>query len=145
MPIVNTLRGYFETINNKIGTFLHKHGDAGYDLYTTEDRWVFPFRVVKIPLNCKVEIPEDHFGLITSRSGMSVLGLFTIPGIIDSIYRGQCNAIMFRVGLFPKKIKAGTRVCQIIIVPYREMHWKKKNIVPDTERGVNSFGKSGTM
>lgn len=143
MSVIDKVEGFYQVIDKSIGVFKHKFGDAGYDLYTTKDMWVWPFKVIKIPLNCKIEIPDGTFGLITSRSGMSLAGLFTIPGIVDCIYRGQVSAIMFRFGLFPKKVKKGTRLCQLIVVPYKEMSWKEKEIVPDTARGENAFGDSG--
>lgn len=143
MPLIEQMQAFFSPINKAFKVFKHDLGDAGYDLYATEDKWIFPFVITKIPCNCKVELPDGHFGLVTSRSGMSLRGNITIPGIIDSTYRGQISAIVTRIGLLPRKIKRGTRVSQLIVIPYREIAWKEREIATDTARGENGFGKSG--
>lgn len=134
----------FTTIVDGVSGFMHKIGDAGYDMYLEEDRWIFPFWPRKMPVNFKAAIPPAHFGLMTSRSGESLKGNFVIPGIIDSGYRGQMAAIMCRIGLLPRKLKANTRIAQLIVIPYREVRWKKVDeLDAQTERGDKGFGDSG--
>lgn len=130
-------------VENSCNLYYKKNGDAGYDLYSTKDKWIFPFKVYKIPLNIKLELKENTFGLITSRSGKSLKGLFVIPGIIDSNYRGQVNAIVTKIGLLPHRIKKNTRIAQMIILEYKDYHFAETNNLNKSNRNEKGFGSSG--
>ena len=130
-------------IDKTVSYCLHKNGDAGYDMYCSKDTWIFPFKCKQVPLNFKCEIPEGRYGLLTSRSGESLHGNFVIPGIIDSTYRGQLKAIMTRVGLLPRKIKKGTRIAQLIFMPFEEYNIEIIDELSQTDRGTKGFGSSG--
>ena len=132
-----------KVVDRECSVYLKKNGDAGYDLYTLKDKWIFPFKVYKIPLNIKIELPDNKFGLITSRSGKSLEGIFVIPGIIDSNYRGLVSAITTRIGLLPKKIKKNTRIAQMIILDYNDYILKEVNSLSQSNRNSNGFGSSG--
>ena len=121
-----------------------KPTEAGYDLYTVEDTWILPFTVKKVQLNIKLEIPEGKFGLITSRSGCSLKGIFVIPGVIDSSYRGQEAAIVTKIGLLPQKIKKGERICQMLLLDYNYLETVEVDHLSDSVRGEKGFGSSGT-
>lgn len=139
----NRCEANYNVIDPNIPPFKHKDGDAGYDMYTIKSKWIFPFIPRKIPVNFMAEIPEDHYGLMTSRSGEGLKGNFIIPGIIDCIFRGCMSAITVRIGFLPRLIPKGTRIAQLIITPYKEMTWHKTSTLSDTSRGVSSFGESG--
>lgn len=123
--------------------FRHKRGDAGYDLYVKEDTWLWPLVPKKVPLDFACEIPELYFGYLTSRSGTSLDGIFVIPGIIDQTYRGQLAAITVRLGFLPKKIKKGSRISQLIFLPYAEAQMDRQAELSKTERNDKGFGSSG--
>lgn len=133
----------YNSVDEELPTFLNKEGDAGYDLYITKDTYIFPFVPKKVPLNLRAEIPMNFFGMVTGRSGESLFGNVVIPGIIDPNYRGQMSAIMFRVGLLPKKLKRGTRVAQLLIIPYANCRWSFKRNLSKTNRDIKGFGSSG--
>ncbi len=133
----------YNTVDESLDAFKHKDGDAGYDMYSTKSMWIFPFIPRKVPVNLRAELPQKHFGLMTSRSGESSKGNVVIPGIIDSNYRGQMAAIMFRIGLLPRRIKKGTRIAQLIIVPYLDVAWIFKKFLSNSNRGTSGFGDSG--
>lgn len=123
--------------------YKHERGDAGYDLYVSQDTWLWPLIPRKVPLDFSIEIPRLYFGLLTSRSGTSSKGVFVIPGIIDSTYRGRLSAITVRLGFWPKKIKKGTRISQLIVLPYAEVKMTTNKQLSPTERSTNGFGSSG--
>lgn len=123
--------------------FKHTRGDAGYDLYVKEDTWIFPLIPKKIPLDFSCEIPELYFGFLTSRSGTSSEGIFVVPGIIDQTYRGELAAITVRLGFLPKKIKKGSRISQLIFLPYAEANMNRCFELNETERNAKGFGSSG--
>ena len=134
----------YKVIDKLINPFLTKPGDAGLDMYSTEDTWIFPFIPRKVKLNIAIELPEQTFGLMTSRSGFSLKGNFVIPGIIDETFRGQVSATMVRFNILPKKIKKGTRVAQLIIIPYLKPQMEKtEKELSETERGDKGYGHTG--
>lgn len=141
--ISNEMKGFFTAQDSKVPVFKHKFGDAGYDLYAVEDKWIWPFSVTKIKTNIKMEIPPGYLGWVTSRSGQTEIGNYTLAGIIDSGYRGIVHIMMSRIGLLPRKIKKGTRVAQLIIIPYMEMDWLERAVLSPSYRGTDAFGKSG--
>lgn len=130
-------------VDKEIPSFKHDIGDAGFDMYTTKDMWIFPFHVRKISVNMKVEIPLGYYGYMTSRSGETLKGNVLVPGIIDNSYRGVISALMYRIGILPRKIKKGTRICQLIIQPYKEINWKEVYVLSSSNRGEKGFGESG--
>jgi dUTP pyrophosphatase len=154
MEITTTHKVKYSQISNKIKAkvvpvtfdiqiFKHSEGDAGYDLYATEDKWIWPFRISKIPTNCMIEIPEGFYGEVTGRSGQTTLGNVVIKGTVDNTYRGIVHIMMYRVGLLPRKIKKGTRVAQLIICPYAEVDWEITTKLSESKRGQNGFGHTG--
>lgn len=137
--------GGYQVVDEELPAFRHKDGDAGYDMYATKTTWIFPFIPRKIPVNLKVELPQGHFGFLTGRSGESSRGNVVLSGIIDYNYRGQISALMYRVGILPRRIEKGTRVAQMLVLPYRdvEWEWEQEQSLSDTDRGEAGFGSSG--
>jgi dUTP pyrophosphatase len=139
----NGVQGKYVQVDSTIPVFKHSLGDAGYDLYSTTDAWIWPFKITKIPTNCKVEIPKGYYGEVTGRSGQTSLGNVVVKGTIDNTYRGVVHIMMYRIGLLPRKIKKGTRVAQMIICPYGEVAWEAAKELSESDRGQNGFGHTG--
>ncbi len=132
----------YEPDNEYSECFYHRKNDCGYDIYTAKTKWVWPFRVTKIPVNFKCALPENTFGLITLRSSMYDKGIHVLNGAIDETYRGHPHIAAHRIGLLPKRIKAGSRIAQMIIIPYVEVMLVKTSIEMDTDRGTGKFGST---
>ena len=133
----------YVAVHQELPVYKHNTGDAGYDLYATEDTWVWPFKVRKIPTNCKVEIPLGFYGEVTGRSGQTTLGNIVATGVIDSTYRGVVHIMIYRIGLLPRLIKKGTRVAQMIFKPYMEANMILVDKLSESNRGDKGFGHSG--
>lgn len=72
-------------------------GAAGWDLYTTEDVVLQPYRAVIVPSGIKVALPEGTMLLIVPRSGYSIKNQILMPnsiGVIDEDYRGTIGISM---------------------------------------------------
>lgn len=109
--------------------------DAGYDLYASETKWIFPLRTKKLLSNHKIHIEDGLFGLIQPRSGIRSRGLF-IDGVIDEGYQGIFGIVITNISLLPKRIKAGDRVCQVIYLkPYKVEHNEVDKFTEETSRG----------
>lgn len=136
----------YQQINPEIEAFFHRKKDAGYDLYTLETKWIWPFKITKIPVNIRVALPDNTFGLVTIRSCMYDKGVSILNGIIDEPYRGIPHIAAHKIGFLPRKIKAGSRIGQMVILPYVEcMPVPNDNIPVDTERGENKFGSTNSI
>src|SRR6185312_2397669 len=87
--------------------------DAGYDCYAAETKVIWPLSTTTLKSNHKIHIKDGLFGLIQSRSGIRRRGMI-IDGVIDEGYTGVFGIMVSNVGLLPRIIKKGDRVCQII-------------------------------
>lgn len=123
-------------------------GDAGLDLRSAADVVVAPGARALVPTGIAVAIPHGHAGLVLPRSGMaSKLGLTlaNAPGLIDAGYRGE--VVLAVVNLDREQavsIARGDRVAQLVVVAVPEAVPVVVEDLPDTARGVDGFGSTGT-
>jgi len=134
----------YKTVDPSISAYRYEDNEnAGVDMFLSKDTWIFPFFSRNLPLNIIIEIPPNYYGRITGRSGLSSKNHITIPGTIDSGYRGQPHCQMYRLGLLPKKMKKGTRICQLIIQPYVKANFIESENLSHSKRDKACFGSSG--
>ena len=117
-------------------------GDAGFDLSSVEEYHIPAGGRELINTGLSVAIPEGHYGRIAPRSGLAVKsGVSVLGGVVDSSYRGEVKVVLASAdAVF---IKAGDRVAQLILerISTPEAEWADE--LPETARGVGSFGSSG--
>ena len=95
-------------------------GDAGVDLRATCDDILKPFERKLVPCGIAVAIPSGYAGFVLPRSGLAIkhgVSLVNAPGLIDSNYRGEIQAIL--VNLDPQSefaIKRGDRIGQLVVM-----------------------------
>jgi len=118
-------------------------GAAGLDLYSAEDVEINPGEIKIIGTGIAVEIPKGYFGLIKDRSGFASKGLHTLAGVIDEDYRGEIKIVLVNLGKEKIKIEKGTRIAQLIIIPYLKVTVKEVEELSETERGNKGFGSTG--
>jgi dUTP pyrophosphatase len=96
-------------------------GSAGFDLYALTDAFVEDGDVAVVSTGVSVDIPDGHYALVCSRSGLAAkYGVFVLnaPGIIDSDYRQEIKVILAKfpnstdAGCF--KINKGDRIAQLV-------------------------------
>lgn len=123
------------------------HGDAGYDLCSTENLVLKPFERTLIPTGLSIEIPYGYAGFILPRSGLAIkqgLSLVNAPGLIDSNYRGELKVIA--INLDPENsisISVGDRIAQFVLMKVEDVAFKAVEELQDSERGEGGFGSSG--
>jgi len=121
-----------------------REGDAGLDLYSVEEVVLKPGQWVAVPTGIAVEIPEGHFGLIKDRSGLALKhALHCLAGVVDENYRGEIKVVIINLGNEEVKLEKGTRIAQLLIVPYTKVEPVEVEVLSDTERGEKGFGSSG--
>lgn len=121
-------------------------GDAGLDLRITQAVTLEPMQRVIVGCGVAFEIPTGCVGLVCPRSGLASKQGITLAnsvGIIDSGYRGEVCAALVNLGYETVTLEAGTRVCQLLIMPYVPCELVMVDELSDTERGAGGFGSTG--
>ena len=122
-------------------------GDAGLDLCARADALV-PARGgrVLVPTGIAVAIPEGWVGLVVPRSGLALrhgVALANTPGVIDSGYRGELQAIV--LNLDPEsdyQVRRGDRIAQLLVQRVERVRWNVVDELRGEDRG-GGFGHSG--
>lgn len=151
-----------------IPRYAHK-GDAGMDLYATEDVTLMPGESVNIGSGLKFQIPRGYVGYVYARSGLGNKGLVVKngTGVIDSTYRGEVGLTLYNNNPthFWKKlhdfimcltyggrkcdptgtisVKKGDRVAQIVFQRVEEAELVEVDELDATDRGEGGFGSTG--
>jgi len=123
-----------------------REGDAGLDLYAVEDVVLKPGGWAAVPTGIAVEIPKGYFGLIKDRSGLALkYALHCLAGVVDENYRGELKVVIINLGPKEVRIEKGTRIAQLLVIPYLPVEVKEVEELSDTERGKKGFGSSGLV
>lgn len=120
-------------------------GDAGCDLYVSEETTVPSHSFTDVPCGMAVAFPEGIWGRITGRSStIRQRGLLVVEGIIDNGYTGPLFCGVWNLTDKPVVVKQGERVAQMIMCQLTPVTFKEVEELPTTERGSKGFGSSGT-
>lgn len=120
--------------------------DAGFDLCITEDVRLEPNASAVCGLGFACEIPSGCVGLMFPRSGLGAhygVTLRNSVGVIDSGYRGEVCAPLVNLSCDTVFLPKGSRVCQMVVVPFVPCDLVKVASLTDTERGTDGFGSTG--
>lgn len=123
-------------------------GSAGFDIHANVARTVsiLPGRWGIIPTGLFMELPEETYLQILSRSGLAAKkGVFVLnsPGIIDSDYRDEICIIIANFGDQPFEINPGDRIAQGIISVYEKAEFVEvSELTKDNDRG-GGLGSTG--
>jgi len=160
MAIESIVPVKFVKLNNlAITPTRQKTGDAGYDLYATENVRVKPMSRALVSTGLSIEVPEGYYARIAPRSGLAVKnGIDVLAGVVDSSYRGEVKVVLMNLsidlasmmGLTPNiagsnfdfNIKAGDRIAQLIIEKYHAVDWQHVAQLSSSER-TGGFGSTG--
>ena len=130
-------------INAKLPTKGSEYA-AGYDLYSCEEGVIKSKMKGKIDIGLSLIIPNNHYGRIASRSGLTLnYSLDVGAGVIDSDYRGNISVILFNHGDKDFKYNIGDRIAQIIIEKISDCDIVNITEIDETIRGNNGFGSTG--
>lgn len=134
---------YSKLPSAKVPSRAHKF-DAGMDLFSTEKISIAPGSSAIVPTGIFMEIPEEHVGLIWSKSGLSVKNKIEIgAGCIDSTYRGEILVHAYNLGDSEFVVDVGNKIAQILIMPIALPELIECEDLQKTERGAGGFGSSG--
>lgn len=123
--------------------------DSGFDLYSTEEKYIEPFGRELIPTGLHFDIPENYEIQIRSKSGLALkqgLMVLNSPGTIDQGYTGEIQVILFNTTKTTVKIEKGQKIAQAVVCPILTSNWieiKEVDSVEKKDRGDNGFGSTG--
>lgn len=122
-------------------------GDAGMDLFASQDLVIAPFERVLIPTGIAVAIPLGFAGFVQPRSGLALkqgLSLVNTPGLIDSHYRGEIKVIAINLDpTTPIQVNRGDKIAQFVIQPVAYAELQEVSQLDETVRGEGGFGSTG--
>ncbi len=121
-------------------------GAAALDLYAREDATIPPQEVKLVPLNVALQVPEDHWVLVSARSSLHKRGLMMANGIGvgDYDYRGDNDeylAPLFNFTDQPVKVERGERLVQLMVLSRERVELAEQDLFDTKDRG--GFGSTG--
>lgn len=122
-------------------------GDAGLDLYSYDDCYIWPKAIILFDCGFSMALPEGWEAQIRPRSGLaSKKGITVIntPGTIDSGYRGPVKVALVNLGQKNVLIEKGDRIAQMVISEIPFVDVEEVDELPDSERGKDGFGSTGS-
>ena len=121
-------------------------GDAGADLFSTEDISLPSGRRKLVKTGIAIELPYGYVGLIHPRSGLANkhgLSVVNAPGTIDSGYRGEIMVNLINLGDELIVLRAGTAIAQLIVQQVEHAAFIKNENLKNSDRGENGHGSTG--
>ena len=121
-------------------------GDAGVDLYSTEDYVLRPGQRILVSTGIKMAIPKGYEGQLRPKSGLALnhgISVCNSPGTIDSGYRGEIGVIAINHSKEEFKIEKGTKIAQMVFNKIEKAEFEEVKDFDTTKRGQNGFGSTG--
>lgn len=118
--------------------------DAGLDLYSRENRVIYPHSSATFDTGVHVEIPRGYVGMIKSKSGLNVKYGLTSEGVLDCGYTGSIRVKLYNHSSEAYTVAAGDKISQLVIMPIIAPELELVKVFgTETERGDNGFGSTG--
>ena len=130
----------------KLPAYAHP-GDAGMDLYSSEDAEIAPGDSLLVKTGISIELPEGTEAQVRPRSGLALKSQVTVlntPGTVDEGYRGEVGVILINHGRSPFKVTEGMRIAQMVIKPVMRVTVQEVEELSETSRGEGGFGSTGS-
>ena len=121
-------------------------GDAGLDVFSTEEKWIKSGETALINTGLVLELPTGTEAQIRPRSGLALKHSVTVlnsPGTIDEGYRGELKIILINHGKEDFKVEKHMRIAQMVIAPVAMVSITQAEEVTCSDRGSGGFGSSG--
>ena len=142
---------YTKSNENAVDPKYAYYTDSGFDLYSTEDKWIHPFDRTLIPTGLHFDIPSGYEIQVRSKSGLALnqgLMVLNSPGTVDQGYTGEIKIILFNTTNQKVKIEKGQKIAQAVLCPVVSGKWIKlieKDKLENKDRNQNGFGSTGII
>ncbi|GGG69150.1 dUTP diphosphatase [Corynebacterium pelargi] len=122
-------------------------GDAGVDLYASEDCTLEPGQRELVGTGIAIALPLGTVGLIHPRSGLALrhgLSIVNTPGTVDADYRGEIKVCLINLDQqTPIEIKRGDRIAQLVVQQVALPDFEEVEDLDRTTRGEGGYGSTG--
>ena len=126
----------------KLPEYAHQ-GDAGFDLYASDNFVLEPMEKKLVTTGVKIEIPEGYVGLMWDKSGKALHHqLHCLAGVIDSSYRGELKVVMINLGKESFTFEKHAKVAQLLIQPVVQAKLEVAELLTATQRHDGGFGST---
>ena len=126
----------------KLPSFAYE-GDAGMDVFSSEDCKIEPLEKKAIGTGLKIAVPQGYAGFVWDKSGLALnYSLKTMAGVLDPGYRGELKIVLMNLGKESYEVKKGQKIAQLIIKKVERPGIVESDL-DETERGQKGFGSSG--
>lgn len=120
-------------------------GSVAFDLCSRESLEIPAGKVILVPLNIAIELPEGHWAMLAARSSLHKKGLMLVNGIGvgDADYCGdndEYKAALLNFTSETVKIEKGDRIVQMLILPYTRVELEAVSHLGNEDRG--GFGST---
>jgi dUTP pyrophosphatase len=122
-------------------------GDAGVDLYCTEDVVLAPGERALVGTGIAIALPTGYAGFVHPRSGLAArtgLSIVNTPGTVDSGYRGEILVCLINHDPHTDvRLHRGDRIAQLIVQKVEHARFVEVAELPSSERGAGGHGSTG--
>jgi dUTP pyrophosphatase len=120
--------------------------DSGLDLRARLDDTLvlYPMWHAIIPAGIAIKLPAGYEAQIRPRSGMSAKGVISPFGTIDNGYTGELKMVLINTSMERIVIEPYERIAQLVVAPVEFPKIEYVDELPETERGKNGLGSTGT-
>lgn len=119
-------------------------GNAGFDLYATEEGILAPNERVAVPVGISTSFSPEYYMRVAPRSGLAAKnGINVLAGVIDSSYRGEWKVILHNTSTLYFDWNVGDRIAQAIPEKISTDQFEFVESLSETDRGSGGFGSSG--
>ena len=119
-------------------------GNAGFDLYATEEGSIAPNERMMVPVGICTSFSPEYYMRVAPRSGLAVKsGINVLAGVIDSSYRGEWKVVLHNTSTTYFHFEIGDRIAQVIPEKISTEEFTFVERLNDTERGAGGFGSTG--
>jgi dUTP pyrophosphatase len=121
--------------------------DAGQDVYSNEEKWIYPRDSEIIHTGLFIEVPKGFVGLLWPRSGLSCNNKIEVgAGCIDYGYKDEVMVHLYNNSRSAFHILPGMKITQLLTIPVVTLPYRQvKTWTEATERELNGFGSSGNF
>ena len=149
IELKNTEKILFKVKKIKENAIIPKYatlGDAGMDLFSTEDYLVKSGERVLVSTGLQFEFPQGYELQIRPRSGLALkhgISMPNTPGTVDAGYRGEIGVIIINHGKEDFSIKKGDKIAQAVLNKFEIADIQEVAELGESERGSEGFGSTG--
>lgn len=125
---------------------IEHEGDAGFDLYSTEDVILAPMERKLVGTGISISFDHGFEAQVRPKSGLAInhgITLLNTPGTIDAGYRGEIKVIMANLGDKEYKVEKGKKICQVVFNKIETPKIKETEELEESVRGEGGFGSTG--